>query len=291
MPFCAGCDTYVKRNKINTMLGEDDYEEIYCKECLDEELKNENLIDNPDSFYFLSEKNDDELFMGFELEVEREYDIGIQSEKFIRFLRGEKVSTIFFLKEDGSLDNGFEIVSHPFTLRYAKNHLNFKKMLNWLHKHKFNDGKGNAGLHIHINRRFLTNEDVIKMRMFFSLNEEQLFVFSKRGDENNYCKYEEFDEYFLKDLSTQEERRYALNITNDNTIEMRIFNHTLNYSRFMAYLEFADALTRYCKNNTLSDVLQQTNRRKSWNCFVKYVKANKYKYLSKILKKDNLLCV
>jgi len=285
---CENCGTYLESSEVCEFR-----DGIYCCECYDE------LIDEKieDSHYrplprFKKMERDDDLFMGFELEVEMDDERDRKSSQLTNYLEGEGVADVFYLKEDGSLDNGFELVSHPITLNYLRKKLKMKKILKWLKQNKF-ETNYNCGLHVHINEKFLSKEDIIKLRAFFSLNKESLFKFSHRDDINNdYCQYEEFDMDMFLDEEEQEDRYWALNLnTGQNTVEVRIFSGTLDENRFLGYLEFVDSLVRYCKKNSLEKVVQYGDSSKSWEYFMNYLTKykRKYKTTKQELHKDKLL--
>lgn len=83
----------------------------------------------PNELKFKSLNKEDNLYMGFELEIEREIDNTDDDEYEIlkrkaidlqKFLNKETKENLFYFKEDGSLNYGFEIVSHPMTYKYIK---------------------------------------------------------------------------------------------------------------------------------------------------------------------------
>jgi len=149
-----------------------------------------------------------------------------------------------------------------------------------------------AGIHIHVNREFFNTDDLIKMRLFFSLNRENLFKISGRKSiTNSYCKYEEWDYHNLNSDSWNYNKYYALNFgTLDfETIEIRIFGSTLDFKRLMGYLEFAKAISLYSKEASKKDILGgNTNTEESWNRFKKFVKRKKFRYLMKLTHKEEV---
>ena len=64
-----------------------------------------------------------------------------------------EVEEHIYIKEDGSLSDGFEIVSYPMTLDYHKNNMNWwEVMKKALRMGYYSHQSGTAGLHIHVNR-------------------------------------------------------------------------------------------------------------------------------------------
>lgn len=287
---CCDCDNEGKyRSALNG---------YYCDDCYDEAIYNKILDGNFDSkFSFLKEETDDDLYLGFELETEQEYDeIGKGVLNFIRYLHKSKQKELFYqFKEDGSLEHGVEMVSNPITLNHLKTKYKFKDVIKKLNNLGFDAYTlGTCGFHIHVNKKFFTSDSIIRMRAFFSLNQDNIYTFSKRDSDNDggYCDPEEYDlNYFLTGRTTGEKYR-ALNLdTGRGTLEIRIFRGNNDYKRLLAYLEFADAVSRYCVSHTLNDICQQDNSGNSWKKFTSWIKENKnnYKYLVKMLKQDKLL--
>ena len=110
----------------------------------------------------------------------------------MEFLKKQKIDDRYYFKQDGSINNGFEVVTHPFTIVYAHHHLKFQKIIKWLEKRNFMSYEtGACGLHIHLDRDFFNELDITKLRLFFSANREHLYKFSKReGKNDSFCEYE-----------------------------------------------------------------------------------------------------
>ena len=68
---------------------------------------------------------------------------------------------------------------------------------------------------------------------------------------NRDSGYAVYDAYTLKKAIKSPprlgDRHVAINLTNENTIEFRIFRGTLNPKRFLATLQFVDALCHFVK--------------------------------------------
>jgi hypothetical protein len=268
----------------------------YCNFHINDALKQFLYTGNPPEFKMLKNSTDtDELFIGFELETEHKKfgTDGFLAKDFLSFLKGEGLKDYFFLKFDGSLDNGFELLSSPFLLKYGKQNLKLLEIIRWLNGNGYSTNRTHhCGFHIHINRKYLEDDGVIKMRAFFSLNYAYLHQFSERIS-THYCGYEKFVlDSFLKQ-TVQQGRYHALNLNtrNQKTVEIRIFHGTLNYKKIMAYLEFADAISRYCKKYTLEDIICAGKPDTSWGDFIEWVRHYNisYPYLLLKLKRDQLL--
>ena len=280
----------------------------YCSECFKDitPLKQYSYIPNKfnyqnDKFEFKMGKFsnlDKALFFGVELEVEhKEGDVfNLANDFYDTVLVPNKLEKKLYFKQDGSLVNGFEIVTHPFTLNKIGD-FKWKTVLQaFKNKNYTSYESGRCGFHVHLAKDFFKKEDIEKMRIFFSTNKELLRKFSLRDGltwEDRYFKYETYHKMHYKDykrcgLEYPNSRYYALNLRSTKpTIEMRIFNSTLDYNRFMAVIEFADCLSHFIKVtsaihlfkseswNTLYDWAKDKNQ---YHNFTNYVKENKLFY-------------
>jgi hypothetical protein len=170
-----------------------------------------------------------------------------------------------FCENDGSLDNGFEIVTGWTGLDVHAQQLEFFKS-QW-RSVRSHDTK-TCGLHVHICKSDMTLYHASKLVMFINSpdNEKLIHTIARRSSES-YAKI--FDKKsnlrWLKDankyehksdkLSNLNQDRYeALNFQNPNTIEFRLFKGTLKYQTIMACLEFTYASWFFTKDASQSDL-------------------------------------
>lgn len=192
-----------------------------------------------------------------------------------------KINEHVYFKHDGSLDDGFEIVSHPATLDYHLHHIPWKEVMNKARELGYlSHTAQTCGLHVHINRAALgetveEQENTIgRIIYFFEKHWEQILIFSRRTEEQvsrwaaRYGCSTENPKESLKGAKDSCLGRYtAVNLANQFTVELRIFRGTLRYETFVATLQFVDKL---CHDATvLSDEEFQTM---TWNDFVTSIK-------------------
>jgi hypothetical protein len=179
-------------------------------------------------------------------------------------------------KWDGSLDSGFEIVSQPATLNAHTDLINwkngFKTIIDFGYgSHDF----GTCGLHVHINRDFFgdnkTTQNYNGAKIVYLLEKfwDKFVVFTrrktshlerwaKRGnakydyDKNDTKTSTMLTNAFQKNYYEGRDKYIALNTLHNATFELRIFRGTLNYTTFMATLQFVDNLARLVKKTPLS---------------------------------------
>jgi len=267
---------------------DEDTGNIFCKHCFETRPVVRNYTFSPNlKFMKLGHEND--LFLGVELEVEPNNgdDTGYweQTGKSIKkYLKKEGISDKFYLKWDSSV-RGFELVSHPFTLEYAHKNLKFGEIFKHLKKigcTSFSGGR--CGLHVHLSQEFLSKFDIEKMRIFFIANKDRLIKFSKReGANEHYCAPEQVN---FKDILYGHkvgDRRTAI-FANESkgTLEVRIFRGTLFYPRFLASIQFCDAIAHYVK---LCGILSLT-KATSWDSFLDWCrKSHNYCHFIKYIEK------
>lgn len=207
-------------------------------------------------------------FYGVELEVEkRERSSDSLSESAEACLNLLNKETRFAIaKSDGSLYNGFELVTCPATLALQIKHWTpfFEKRPRGIKS--FNTST--CGLHVHASREHLNELTIAKVVCFVNANANRRFVSVIAGRESS--SWASYHEKKLGDGNKRNSQRYeAVNLQNDETIEFRIFKGTLKRESVFKAIEFCDALIHYCLPATRS--LADSQSRAG---FIAYVKAN-----------------
>ncbi len=195
------------------------------------------------------------LYEGFELEVESpcEYAEEVAQNLIDNFDEDEDV---FYCKHDGSLYDGFEIVSHPMTLRAHKT-MAYSDMLAELKKAGCKShSTTTCGLHVHVSRSFFTMSETVKLGLFVYFNKSRLETFARRT-ETSYAKFKPVLRSDLKAAGHSDRRYEAINFENARTIEFRLFKGTLKFETFMATLEFCDAVSRFVKTVSACSIVNK----------------------------------
>ena len=190
-----------------------------------------------------------DLFYGIELEV--------QLENGNKEQRGPKAKEVLDLmgsfvivKEDGSLNSngkcGFEICSQPASKE--EHYVRWGKFFDKLPTNLMSYKSGDCGLHIHCSRKPLSLLTIAKAVVFVNETSNQPRIETIAGRKaNQYTSYakKKYGCVRRKDL-TRNDRYEAINLTNRDTIEFRIFRGTLKRESFFKALEFCDSLLHFC---------------------------------------------
>ena len=183
-------------------------------------------------------------FMGAELEVEVKN--GNSGEKALQLHEklnaGHNVGYRAFFEHDGSLSYGFEIITQPMGLDLHKDFWTWTEDKE-LRRNLLSHNTSSCGFHVHLDRRALTHIQLNKMITFVNHpdNEKLIRAVARRYS----CGYSKIKEKKLKHASDTNDRYEAINVTNNSTIEFRIFKGTLKYQTLMAALEFVNALRNF----------------------------------------------
>ena len=182
-----------------------------------------------------------------------------------------------YCKHDGSLEEGFEIVTHPMTLDYHLNQMNWKGVLIRLKNLSYlSHQAGTCGLHVHVNRTSLgetfedQEETIARILFFFEKHWEELLKFSRRTNSQlarwaaRYGFKDKPKEILDHAKNGGNNGRYScVNLENRNTIEFRIFRGTLKLNTLIATLQLVNKICDVAYS--LSD---EEIKNMSWTTFV-----------------------
>ena len=249
---CEGCD--------QTFTDDVEDHDGYCDDCYEDEEQDTGDIDTwraprgvrsysykPDPC-FCPEPDEDTIFYGYELECEGH---GADCNSWADTVNEALGYT--YVKHDGSLSDGMEIVSHPATLEY---HLSKKADYKALFRDMRESGwrshdDGTCGLHVHISLKAMERKNPSAVHNLLILADrfwDELVRFSRRTERqlDRWAKrYAAKGKPYasIKDMAKRERDRYmAINLENTHTVEIRMFRGTLNVDTFFATLQLVDTL-------------------------------------------------
>jgi hypothetical protein len=226
------------------------------------------------------------VYLGFELETGDASSDGMRdAAEFI-----DTTTALAYLKEDASIPTcGFEMVSHPLTYLYHKNKCSWDAILQKMSECglRSHDASRSCGLHVHVNREALTPNQWIIVDWFVHREQSKWETMARRSAEY-YAKFKQKpDEQKITTFYGRGYDRYtAVNFTNRNTVEFRLFRGTLKYSTFIATLALVDALISWAKTIKTHDILCTG----AWESYVETIKSNaKYDVALEYLKEKKLI--
>lgn len=190
------------------------------------------------------------LFYGIELEVEGVRDIEeiVEEEDYL------------YVKYDGSLNDGAEFVSHPASLEWIREQGKgwWERVWNLRHQDCQSWNTTTCGMHVHMSAKAFSSLHLYKLLKFFKDNPRFIAKISGRTefklDQWASVDTEKDIGIALKAKHKRGHSKYvALNCTG-KTIECRIFRGTLKPQRFMANLEFLQAMYDFTSQAGLKDL-------------------------------------
>lgn len=281
--YCERCGEYVHYDEWNS-------DQDCCENCADEGC---DLItayhDKPPIEYIgkcLPSWRGVWRGVGIELEIDRsrqDTEAECNTAEEIKDIAGDSV----YFNRDGSLENGFEIITQPHTVTalYA---MEWEKILNTCKNNGYTShDAGTCGLHLHISRAmFGSNEErqgvaISKLIRFYDNFYTDILKVSRRtreqaerwADSYHTHSRKEAEQYGKKKSNAG--RYYAVNNTNYATVEIRITRGTLNYKTFIACIDFMITVARNSRRISWAKVANAAE-------WLKGLKADTIDYLKSV---------
>jgi hypothetical protein len=255
---CGECECC--GNVVYAWEAESTYEhDCLCKECYEGSTIIHPWEWKPTPIFKLSKKNPkmvkDKLLYGVEVEIE---SCGNNLKYHIAHALVEEFGDYIYPKEDATIRNGIEIVSHPFSWQdYRDRRDMWKSMFQMVKDYRYGaDEFNNVGMHVHMSKNAFTKFHLYKFLSFIYAGGNRSFVegVAQRHD-HDYAMFCSQDcradgiKYNAKHKdNNSEERHSAVNLTGDNTVEVRIFQSTIELALFSKNLEFLQSLFDFTKN-------------------------------------------
>lgn len=249
----------------------------------------------------------DSLLFGTELEIElnidrddssRDWEIRTNSgnfnvdyKKYIAFHIDNAIPGFFYQKSDGSIHFGMEIVSHPATLEFWHSQENqIEGLFNFLRSEKCQGDKApSVGMHIHVTRNQMKRVHQNGFAAFVYSHKDKIENLAGRKS-NSYTKMipisnlnpeiKEQEQELERRITHNDDRYSAVNWKNSQTVELRMFQSTLNTHKFLANIEFSHALYYFSKEHSVIECINET----SWKSFCSFINEKEcYKYLKEMM--------
>lgn len=185
----------------------------------------------------------------------------------------------FYCSRDGSLDEGFEAITHPCSPSHMLSNIDWEEITKRLGRNGYDDEDG-AGFHIHISREhFKSNSHIGKLIRFFSDNYQELVNFGNRtwDTANKWAEPTDYDtdDKFIDIYSNAKGERYsAVNVWPSETVEIRLFGCTYRPEVIRSYIQFVDVITDlangFYKDMTFENVRKEATER-GYNELINYM--------------------
>jgi hypothetical protein len=150
------------------------------------------------------------------------------------------------LKEDGSLNNGFEMVTRPDSLAVHSRILS--DVIPNLPSGLRSWDPGTCGIHIHVSRKPLSQLQQGKMLVFINHPDNKGFVEAVAGRDTSHWASISPKKHAEAKLTRSPQRYSAINLS-ANTMEFRIFRGTVKYRHIIRNIEFVDAICDFSLPN------------------------------------------
>lgn len=283
--WCDLCDNYF----TGYSYGADDSNDTFCERCFENNTSYCEECDNyyvngcgynhedesdsrtihdysyrPDPIFHSSEDEQTRLYFGIEIETEvRGGDYGDRrvAADYAQALEAQRLA---YLKSDGSLECGFEIVTHPMSHSYFMNDAsvlwntidtlkNRYSMMAW--------GTKTCGLHIHISRNGFSGGSHQHRFLQLVYNNKDFYEVLAGRSSSHWAKFDDNIDPNTgrKSLKHKFDRhgsdRYsAVNTNNRNTLEMRIFRGSLNTRFIKSCIDLAHASVEFTRVMSVPEV-------------------------------------
>ena len=284
--LAAQCET-CGRPDLRESLNWSDIQEMYfCEDCYDpyeEESYDDRRIFNysykpTPKFFMHGHKNwltendipryknkTTDLFIGMELEVAiRKYDVN-QYDLADR-IYDEGGRDLFYIKEDSSISDGFEVVTHPFTPQWGLKNFPFQVFNDLVEEKVLYENDESCGQHIHVSRSAFTRSHLMKFLYFHEKLMTLVTDVGGRSPNTSYANYHHFMEAIqLKGAKKQAAEgirvggRSALNLSNEATIELRYPAGNISEANIRKNMEWVQLIYDFTKLLTPADINELDN--------------------------------
>lgn len=253
---CSDCEEWFQNNEYNEHNGNG-----YCDECYNNISRYIHDYDyKPEPEFFENTGENTNTYFGIELEIDGSGEDEDNAEEILDV--ANRFFDHIYIKHDGSLDDGFEIVSQPCTFEYHVENFPWKEILQKSSElgYKSHDS-GTCGLHVHISREGFYNQEAGITKLLWIVEKfwDNILTFSRRTESqvSRWAKrygLESSPELLKHKADNAAGRYFAINLSNYHTVELRIFRGTLNYNTFLATLQFCNLLIDICNNWSLQEI-------------------------------------
>ncbi len=225
----------------------------------------------PQHVNFLGEDSANRLFFGVELEIENGGRDPVKCDTLMGVVNPSdgEADSIMYGKNDGSVEEGFEMVTHPASFDYHMNVLPWEKLCKKAIELGYSRSPTTCGLHVHISRRYfgqsLERQDVGTMKVLYLVEKfwDELLVFSRRTEEQidrwaSRYGMRDNPRDILNYAKSGQGKYKAVNLEYSHTLEFRLFRGTLDYKIVLATIQLCYVLATMSKELSVQDMIRTT---------------------------------
>ena len=290
---CPNCD---RVQSYDNSISSTDSEETWCSRCADRywtycgecsewyaDSSNDECDDvyrygvndysfKPTPIFHYTPEKQGTTFFGFELEVEAVHET---ISRGVDIVREHATDDLVYLKGDSSLNDGFEIVTHPMTHDWAMEKFPWE-MIEKLRRAGYRSwDTDTCGLHVHASRTsFIDRSHLWKWTYLINKNNRECIELAGRN--SHYAQF-----YGVKPTSDivlrkemPRERYVAINLNPANTVEVRIFRGSLRIPRVKTALDFMQSTIEFANKLTIRDA----SAGNTWGMYRDYVGEHSHRF-------------
>ena len=250
---CEHCGVLLPYDSARYTRDDEDEEFPLCDACYTRTAQEYSIQDyyyKPSPVFY----GEGPRFFGVELEIDGAGECSENAQEILDLANGER--ELVYCKHDGSLNDGFEIVTHPMALEFHQKSMPWREILREAVSMGYRSHQaGTCGLHVHVSRAAFgetyqeQDSAIARVLYFFEKHWEELLKFSRRTPRQlehwaARYGYKEHPKDILDHAKkgTNGSRYTCVNLQNDSTIEFRIFRGTLKYNTLIATLQLVDRI-------------------------------------------------
>ena len=242
---CADCDRILRRDRAYWDDGD-----AYCSSCWDDHCSVIHEYSYTPDLVFHGKGL---RHFGVELEIDGGGTDRYNAEKLLNIANADAEN--LYIKTDGSLDDGLELVTHPMTLEYHLNEMPWATVLRKAQELDYlSHAAGTCGLHVHISRlafgcTYEQQEAAIARLLYFV---EKFWAELLRFSRRTQSQMNRWAARYGIRLTPSEQMNHAknscagrytaVNLTNADTVEIRMFRGTLKLNTLKATLQMVNHL-------------------------------------------------
>ena len=265
--ICQDCGYWYSLNQLTYI--DDCY---YCQDCVEDHPIQVDPQNEDNSIVYqygrkiktkfkkLQDQEDTDQYIGVQLQIK---SANQSQEDCLSFCKKASKNKNIIFKADGSIGNtGVQIVSQPCTYNFHKHSMGWQRIFHYMKQFKLTD-TSNCGLHFHISRKNF-DSDQQKCLDYFVNNATKFLSQIGGRDYSNFTEGEychggpKQQQQYGKNLRNRYE---AVNFENSNTVQLRFFKSTAQFSQFRKRLGLVHNICKMAKFFTFDQVkqLQQTD--------------------------------